>query len=99
MSEPATVEEYAERYHASWRVSGYGIEGVTNHFPCPFCAAPDWLVVRVIDFEQTTDPIECSECGRSARHVFDRGDGGVLMSVVQTDGPDPPEWVPIPREQ
>lgn len=95
---PQTKEEYELRYNAAWEVSGYGIESVTNHFPCPFCAAKDWHVVRLIDFGDTTEPIPCEECGRSARFLVARDRGAVHMGLVQTAGADPPSWVPIPRE-
>lgn len=105
MTEPATKEEYERRYMENYRVEGYGIEGVTNHFPCPFCAAPDWHVVRIIDFgvppgEGTyhSKPIECQACGRSARYASQRTGGGVTMGMVQTAGPDPAPWVPIARD-
>jgi hypothetical protein len=105
MAEPRTQQEYETRYFRNLRITGFGIHGVTNHFPCPFCGAADWYSVRVIDFgppaepgRYTDDPHVCEECRRSARHVIVREDDGtIVMSMEQIDGADPPPWVPIHR--
>lgn len=98
MAEPTTREEYEARYLENYQVTGYGVEGVTNHFPCPFCAAPDWYVVRVVDFGEPTDPIDCKACGRAARFWVNREGGTTTMGMFQTAGDDPPTWVLVPRE-
>jgi predicted RNA-binding Zn-ribbon protein involved in translation (DUF1610 family) len=106
MAEPASKEEYEQLYLENYQVTGRGIEGVTNHFPCPFCAAPDWHVVRVIDFGESAGPFHCEACGRAARIVVTRdgaialaGAGVTAMTIRQTAGPDAPEWVPIRRDE
>jgi hypothetical protein len=104
---PASAKEYAEIYMANLEMTGFGIEGLTEHFPCPFCAARDWYIVRLIAFQTSTDPIECEACGRSARFIFNEDAGGPMqggsktMRLVQTGGPDPPHWLdpPPPRER
>lgn len=95
---PANMNEYNERFLTNMQVTGYGITGTTQHMPCPFCAAPDWYVVKLMDFGHTSDPLTCGECGRTAQLLYAKIDGGSTMELVQTDGPDAPEWLqPPPR--
>lgn len=102
--QPTSKEEYEKRYLDNHQISGHGIEGVTNHFPCPFCAHPDWHVVTVLDFaipeepgNYSTEPIRCECCERSARYISVRyPDHSITMSIEQADGPPAPEWVPFP---
>ena len=96
MPEPTSMEELAKRQTENYKVSGYGVEGVTNSFPCPFCGAPDWYVVKVLDFGQTSPSIKCEECGRSAKYIVSVEGGGKAIQVVQTGGPAQPDWM-IPR--
>lgn len=106
-TEPVSRQEYELRYMDNYKITGFGLDGTTNHFPCPFCAHPEWKVVRVIDFGVPekpgvyhSDPYECECCGRAARYVTTREAGGALTTrVEQTAGPDAPEWVPIPRAE
>lgn len=89
---PTSLDEYHRRFKANTEVSGYGIEGVTQHIPCPFCAAKDWLVVRILDFQQDHEAT-CGECGRTAKITLTRNGGSTMMSVAQTGGPDQPDWL------
>lgn len=98
MAEPETKEQYEGRWTYNYHIEGYGIEQVTTHFPCPFCGAAEWYVVRLIDFGNTTGAILCKECGRSARHIVKRSPGHTTMALVQVTGPDPSPWIPIMRE-
>lgn len=93
MSHPNTVEEYNHRYHENFRIEGYGIEGVTNHFPCPFCAAADWYICRIIDFSQTSPKLTCSECGRTAQLLYKKDWQSSSIECVQTAGDDQPSWL------
>lgn len=98
MPEPTSMEEYQQLYLENTRTSGSGILGLTQHFACPICAAPEWLVVKVIDFQQ--DHIStCEACHRTVQLQFERTESGMGMQAVMTDGPEPPEWLqpPIPR--
>jgi hypothetical protein len=109
VAEPRSLSEFLERFHRHQRVSGYGLD-TTQHFPCPFCAAADWAAVQVVDadFLQNRAPapvqrvlgveggIACRECGRSARTIFTSDGAGTRMEVVQTGGPDQPEWL-VPK--
>lgn len=106
MSAPTTSEEYTARFSLNMRTSGCGVRGVTQHFPCPFCAAPDWYVVKIIDFGPPPNvygateagPFTCAECGRSGKFIHNRQPGSVTSEFVQTGGDDPPPFMtPPPR--
>lgn len=93
MTTPTNATEYLERFYANQKVSGYYTE-VKTHCPCPFCAAPDWMILRILytqeDMQKDTT---CKECGRSAKAVITTHHGGVSFEFVQTGGPDQPEWL------
>lgn len=104
MSDPATRAEYDRLFIANTKVSGYGIEGVTQHLPCPFCATSGWASWRIIDLAlQDNEPMKrtrtCQSCGRSARiDVTNLPSGGTTAELVQVAGADPPEYLrPWPR--
>lgn len=100
MGDLASMEELNTRTLANAKTSGFGIEGVTQHFPCPFCAEADSIVVRIIDMadsaELASEP--CSNCERSWKVVIAREGGGAAaggetsFEMVQTGGPDQPAW-------
>ena len=98
MTEPTSMDQLAVRQLENTSVSGQGTS-TAQHFPCPFCGSKDWYVVRVIEFAQNHGPIECSECGRSAKLLYSTKNGGPMrggssqIEVVQTGGPDQPEWL------
>lgn len=101
MSEPTSIEEYNKRAKANLRYEGRFADTKTI-LPCPFCAAPDWLVYPVTaamdDYKQIQDPRTCKECGRTAALIITRTDSGVQQELVQIAGPDAPEWLtPKPR--
>jgi hypothetical protein len=103
MPEPTSLTEYTDRFEANSEVFGYGIEGVGQRLPCPFCAAPGWAEWLVIDLATTDyEPMRrertCAECGRSGRIEVWHGLDSVSSEFVQTGGPDAPEWLrPAPR--
>lgn len=97
---PATVAEYNERFQTNQRVSGHGIDGVTMHIPCPWCAAPGFAEWLVIDSERAMqESTTCTECGRTGHTIFHVNEPGRKeFEFVQTDGPDAPDWLkPAPR--
>ena len=99
MREPDSQMEYEARFAKNQRVDGFGIEGVRVHVPCPFCAAPDWVVHGILEAERAySRGAACAACGRAARVVFTPIAGGKALTFVQTAGGDPPPWVLIPRE-
>lgn len=90
---PQNAAEYLERFHANQRLSGFGFD-TTQHMPCPFCAAPDFLVFKILEVEYALScGARCGECDRSMKAVFKKISGSVSFEVVQTSGSDPPEWV------
>ena len=91
MSAPSTMAEFERRYLENYEVTDYGIDAA-NHFPCPFCAAKDWYVVRIVDFAQTSPSMTCAECGRSGQLLYSEQNGETRMEIVQTGGEDPPDW-------
>lgn len=99
MGDLSSMDELARLTAERARSSGYGLD-VKQHFPCPFCAHPDWLVVRIIDFARGHQPPECPSCGRTSRLVFTvLPGGGQEMRLVQVGGPDAPDWMPEPPER
>lgn len=93
MMHPANIEEYNKRFHENSRVEGFGLD-VAQIFPCPFCAAPNWMTAKIIEVEDVMQrEHHCCECGRSARAIIDRHPGGVSFEIVQTGGPDQPDWM------
>lgn len=95
--QPSSREEYDARVTANTRITGFGAEVVT-HMPCPFCGAPDFAELPILD---PRTPMEegrtCSDCGRSSKAIFHDAPGMVRFEFVQTGGPDPDEWVPTMR--
>ena len=96
MGAPHSYDEYLQRFHANQRVEGFGLD-VRMHVPCPFCAAPDWLVHEVLLTQDAmADGAVCVECGRGAKAVFSAVNGNTFIEIVQTTGMPQPEWL-IPR--
>lgn len=95
MTMPTDLKSYTARFHANQRMTGFGID-VTVHVPCPFCSAPDWIVMKVIDTKEAMKTgASCEECGRSARAIFHVDQpGNAEFEVVQTGGSDAPDWLP-----
>ena len=94
MTEPKSLDEYNKRYFENQKIEGYGIYGVGMRVPCPFCAAPDFIVHKVIETEEAfAKGAVCKECGRGAKAIFARDPSGVSFEIVQTSGPDQPEWL------
>lgn|SRR5574337_1306709 len=100
VASPQSMEEFLSRYHSNERIEGFGITGVTIHMPCPFCAAPDFIVYKLIDTHEALQRGgTCAECGRSMQVNVTDTPTAKHMSFVQTGGPDQPEWLEpkIPR--
>ncbi len=94
MGEPKSMAEYAERFHANQTITGFGLE-TTMHLPCPFCAAPDFMVYRVIDAESAmVEGATCSECKRGAAIEFSvNTPSNKQFELVQTSGDPQPDWL------
>jgi hypothetical protein len=101
MTDLATLEDYELRFGQTCKASGRGSETLM-HFPCPFCAAPDWYVVPTFEFgREEMDAHYCVECGRSARFLFSSDARGTRVAeLVQCSGSPAPEWMPSsPRRE
>jgi hypothetical protein len=93
------LEEHATLTVANTKVEGKGPDTIV-HAPCPFCAAPDFLVYRLLDVQSAvSEDTTCASCARSMRGIFtEDGKGGTQVELVQTGGPDIPAWfTPIRR--
>jgi bacterioferritin-associated ferredoxin len=96
MTEPTSLSEYLERFERNQVIDGWGL-AVRVHLPCPFCAAPDFLVYRMTEVEAAmTHGAMCAACGRSAKALIIRAEGELSLEVVQTSGPDQPVWM-VPK--
>jgi len=90
--QPTNMDEYNQRFKDNMKIEGFGLD-VTQVFPCPFCAAPDWMTTKIIEVEQEMQKEHtCSECGRSAKSIVVRDDSGIRFNIVQTGGDDQPDW-------
>lgn len=96
---PKTGQEFTERFVANQHISGHGLTGTTMHLPCPFCAAPDFMVFLVVNTEEELqEEHACSECKRSGRNIITISATQKAIEFVQTDGPPPPAYLtPAPR--
>ncbi len=98
--QPRNMKEFTARYTANTRITGYGF-GVVLHYPCPFCAAPEWESHTILQTQEVlSKPHYCTECERTACVVFSPVGVAIEMELVQTDGPDVPDWfIPKPRRR
>jgi hypothetical protein len=97
--DPATLDEYNIKSNANHRMTGYGVE-TAQVLPCPFCGAADFLTARILQFN--TDMAKgavCTACGRGARMITTRDASGVYMEMVQTQGDNPPPYLPPMRRE
>lgn len=100
--EPESREEYDERMSAVLKggdlITGFGAE-VTTHTPCPWCATPNFQAWGILTAaEDLTAEATCVNCGRSGKSIVFRNLNGTSFEMVQTGGPDAPDWlVPAPR--
>lgn len=98
-----SMEELRVNTMIHLRTEGYGVE-TKSILPCPFCASPDWLVFPVTaglnGYVEEQKPRFCKNCCRTARVIIVRSKDSVTFEIVQTDGPEPPEWMqPKPRRE
>lgn len=95
--EPKDAKEYLDRFAQNQKIEGFGIGNIHIHMPCPFCAAPDFLVYELLDTETAMEKGgTCKECKRGAHAIVTSQKGGVQFEMVQTAGPDQPEWL-VPK--
>jgi hypothetical protein len=97
MPQPTSKEDYEARFHENQKMTGRFFE-TTMHMPCPFCAAPEFMVYKILEVtEIIAQEHICSECRRGCRAIITRETGGISFEFVQTQGDPPPEWVPAMR--
>lgn len=91
---PTNYQEYLARCAKNQVITGRGLGNVFTHAPCPFCGAPEFMVFEVMETELAmVKEHTCAECERSAKFmVFDIA-GGKTFHLVQTGGPDQPDWM------
>lgn len=91
---PKNADEYTERFQKSYRLEGFGPE-VLIYMPCPFCAAPDFIVHGIMETAAALSKgATCRECGRSARAIIiEETPGSHQLEIVQTGGPEQPDWL------
>lgn len=93
-----TKDEYEKRFAENQVIEGYGLE-TTVHLPCPFCAAPDFIIHKVVEAEEAyLKGGVCTECGRGAKIEFSvNTPSNKQFEFVQTCGDDPPDYLPPMR--
>lgn len=90
---PTSQAEYEDTIARNQKISGVGFD-TTSHLPCPFCAAPDFLVSKIGNIQGAlVKGATCSVCGRSAKTLVSSEDGQDTYELVQTGGPDQPDWL------
>jgi hypothetical protein len=91
---PTTKEAFERRFHENQKIEGFGLDGTTTRMPCPFCAAPDFVVYKILEVtEALAAESVCKECGRGAKALVTKAGSSVSYEVVQTRGDDPPPFV------
>jgi hypothetical protein len=99
VGQPTTIDEYNALVLENQSITGYGFE-TTMHLPCPFCAAKDFMVYRIIDAEEAMiKGAVCSECKRGAAVEFTVNGPGKQFEFVQTCGDDIPTYLPPIRRK
>lgn len=89
---PTTEAEFLVRFRRNQRLSGRGLE-TRVHMPCAFCAAPDFIVYRIVEVESImTKGAVCRECKRGLRAHYRHAVGMTTFGLVQTSGDPPPPW-------
>jgi hypothetical protein len=90
-----TREEYDAKYTANTKITGGGLD-TAMHMPCPGCAEPDWLIIKVlVDMkEKMAAGAECTHCHRSFRGIYEESPSSTKMELVQTGGDDIPDFLP-----
>lgn len=87
------IDEFNKKWHDNYKVEGFGIEGMTVSFPCPFCAEPGFAQYKLMDMEKVMSKGNvCEYCKRGMKAVFVATEHGVQIEQVQTCGPDLPDW-------
>lgn len=94
MADPCDLKEFWALYKTRQRIFGVGAS-TSISAPCPFCAAADFWVYRVIDVRETiTKETICASCLRGVAVLFvQEHEQSTTFEIVQTTGPDQPAWL------
>lgn len=102
---PQNWDDLCNRQAVNYETSGMGMDTMV-HLPCFGCGAKNFLIHRLLDCHAAYNTgSTCKECGRGFRmpvtrkaskceHGHEHVDLG--FEVVQTVGPDLPDWFKIP---
>lgn len=97
MAEPLSAQAYIEKFHANQKIEGFGIDKVTIHVPCPFCAEPDFMLYTILEVEKALEAgATCKHCNRGSKAIIHRENGGMSFEMVQTCGDEPSDWL-VPK--
>lgn len=94
MPDPATPAEFEAKAKANAKITTHAFGSVVMELPCPFCAAPGFLVVNVMTIRHALAvPVTCAECGRSIKSTAYGHGEHARFEMVQTGGDDPPPYL------
>jgi hypothetical protein len=89
-----TKQEYEKRFSDNQQITGRGLD-TTMHMPCPFCAAPEFWVYKIMEMQKVVrEGAVCKECGRGMKAIEIKVNGGFGLEFIQTQGDPPPPYVP-----
>lgn len=93
MAECASIDELNAKCLANNVIDGFGIGNVHTTIACPFCGEPGFLKYEILEVEKKmTEGAVCSHCNRGCRAEFVHDKGSIGFCLVQTSGPDVPDW-------
>ncbi len=97
MTEPASREEFERLFQEQSVIAGFGVD-VAMSQPCPFCAAPGFIDMHVLEVKETltSRDFTCTGCGLAVRFLVTENGANVVIEMVQVGGPPPPAWMEAP---
>ena len=99
---PQSWEDLCTRQAWNTEITGSFLD-TTIHLPCPACGAKDFMVYKIMESEEVNNAgAVCKECERGFRIPVRRPDANTIsVGLVQTVGPDLPDWfkIEVPRVQ
>lgn len=97
-SDPKDLESFNRKFQANTYFEPGGMETVV-HLPCPFCGGMDFVTFPLADFEMIVKlESVCRDCERGCRlDIKPIAHNGVRWEFLQTQGEDPPAYLPEMR--
>lgn len=96
-SDPKSMDELTERMNNNMLTSGFGIENIMQHTPCPFCGMGHWNCFKLLDLAMDSSVMEkentCKSCGRSGKVILTEEGNTTYIELVQTGGEDQSKWL------